>query len=287
MPARWKYTLIFEGRGHGWSETFYVENDTDDFPTVYAALANIAPKRAPLLGAECRIKGDRLAEVISTTGVVQKRVSQVRRLNLAGTQAHSADQTNTSLLATWITGDQKSKRLAFMGGVWDDVLPAPDVFSPSGAWTTFWNQWVAACQTAKLGWLTSGRTTPATITGYTFDATTGLTTYVLKAPGLVWPNGDDRPNKVAVEFPLARSPLDGVQIVVPADATHATTAKPRPAQPFTISGIMVLFAPTFKTIGVGSGQQLPGTITAQIGVSRKRGLPLLSSRGRLPVKVRW
>jgi hypothetical protein len=203
MPARWKYTLIFEGRGHGWSETFYVENDTDDFPTVYAALANIAPKRAPLLGAECRIKGDRLAEVISTTGVVQKRVSQVRRLNFAGTQAHSADQTNTSLLATWITGDQKSKRLAFMGGVWDDVLPAPDVFSPSGAWTTFWNQWVAACQTAKLGWLTSGRTTPATITGYTFDATTGLTTYVLKAPGLVWPNGDDRPNKVAVEFPLA------------------------------------------------------------------------------------
>lgn len=287
MPARWKYTMIFEGRGHGWSETYYFENGSDDINAAYQNVAIIPGKRAPLLGAECRIKGDRIAEVITVAGERIKRKTQVRRLNFNGTLAHSADQTNTSLLAQWVTGDGAFKRLAFMGGPWDDIFPAPDVFMPNGNWTTFWNSWVAACQAANLGWLTSGRTVPATIDDYNFDPVTGHTTYVLLAPGLVWPNGVGKPNKVAVEFPLSKSPLDGTQIVVPLTATTAVTAKPRPAQPFTIQGLMVLFQPQFKTIGAGGVAQALGTIKEQVGVSRKRGRPLLVSRGRQPVRPLW
>lgn len=287
MPTRWKYTLIFEGRGHGWTETFYFENGSDDFNAARTQVTNIPDKRAPLLGKECFIKGDRLARVINAAGVKEKRRVDVKRMFLVGNQSQSADQTNMSLLTRWTTGDLAFNRLVFMGGVYDACLPAPDVFTPAGNWTTNFNAWVAACQQANLGWLTSGRTVPATIDGYTFDPDTGHTTYSLLAPGLVWPNGLGKPNKVGVEFPLSKSPLDGTQIVVPLSATSAVTAKPRPAKPFTIQGLMVLFEPTFKTVGTAGGGQALGTIKEQVGASRKRGRPLLESRGRQPVRPLW
>lgn len=286
--ARWKYTLIFEGRGHGWSESYYLETATDSFPTTLQFLSTTPGKRAALLGKEVTLKAFRLGLVIDQAGNKLRRVSQPFRINLDGDQSKSADQTNTSLEALWITGDGKNKKVAMMGGIWDAVLPAPDRVDPTvPGFITAWNGWVTECQLKGLGWLTSGPSDPVAITNTVFDPTTGHTTYTLKAPGFAnWPNGIDNPNKVRVEFPLSKSPLDGVQLVIPSSATEAMTAKPRPSALFTVVGKMQTFAPQLVTLASVAGGPL-GTILWQVGMSRKRGRPLLESRGRRPVRDLW
>lgn len=285
--ATWKYTLIFEGRSHGWSETYYFNTDSDDRATALTRVGPLPGKRAPLLGAECRVKGQRLVMWRNTAGIHTVRRGRATRLNLPGTQAHSADQTNTSLLAVWTTADEQYTRNVFMGGAWDDLFPAPEVLNTAvGAWQSFWNQWVAACQTANVGWLNQQEEQRAKINSFAFDAESGLVTFTLAAPGLTW-NPDDDAVRAQVTYPNIKSALEGTYLVQPIDATHAITIKPRPALQTTLKGTMILREPVLRTIGIPAGQQTPGTIVPIIGVSRKRGRPLLASRGRLPVQIRF
>lgn len=285
--ALFKWTLIFDGRGYGWSETYFFEEATEDFPTAFTRVANIPGKRAKLLGAECSVKAQRLSLVRNNAGGTVSRRAKVKRNFIAGTLAHSSDQQNMSLLVRFTNGAGDRTKLLFLGGVWDEVLPAPNVFNPAvGSWMTFWNSWVAEMVAARVGWMSSQVTDEADIVGYVFSAVTGLTTYTLDDAGLAWPLGD-LTVKVGVEFPLSRSPLDGIQIVVPDGPTVAVTAKPRPAKPFTNKGRMKLFQEVFVSVGSVPPANTAGTIEAQVGVSRKRGRPLLAPRGRSAVQPRW
>lgn len=287
MPALFRHTLIFEGGGHGFSEALYFEMPSDDIAAAQLYVEPIKDKRAPLLGTETQIKGDRVTLVINAAGNPVKNRALVRKFHLPGNANEHSCPSNLSLQVQWSTVDASKKKLMFMGGVWRNIFPNLDAFNPNyGTWGSQFQAWRSLMQEKKMGWLAAPGGSEAIITGYTFDADTGFTTYTIAAGGIVWPNLS-KPVPVSVEFPLSRSPLDGRQLVIPLTATSIQTAQQRPAAPFTVPGKMVLKSPTFVSIGVAPPLNIPGSINAQNPMSRKRGRPLLVSVGKAPVQRRW
>jgi hypothetical protein len=110
--------------------------------------------------------------------------------------------------------------------------------------------------------------------------------YALAAPGISFPVLG-RPYRVDVEFPLSRSPLDGTQIVIPTSNTSAITAKPRPASPFVVQGVMKVRGGQFVSLSQTNNQGNPGTVIAQNPMIHKIGRPLYTSRGRSAPIARW
>jgi hypothetical protein len=287
MPFLWKYTTIIDGLGHGYSETLYFEMPTRSFADAAANVADLTNKRRPLLGAQHNIKGTRLALVLDDAGAKVTRRTLVNKFFLAGTQSRPSAESNISLQVLFTSGGGGQKKIMFMAGPWRDIFPFGDALDPNvGTWQTLFNQWVAALKAAKMGWLAVDNTVERPITSYSFDPANGHTTYVFGGGGFAWPSLT-KPVRLTVEFPLSKSPLDGVQLVLAADATHATTAKPRPAAPFTIAGLARLQSRGFVTVGAPDANTPAGTIQAQDPVSRKRGRPLLVSRGRVATRDLW
>jgi len=286
MPFLYRQTFIFSGESHGWSESLYFQNSSDSVAVAAATVADLRNKRQALLAKQYTLTGQRVALVATDTGVPVTRVTRIDKLNLAGNQAQQGVESNISLQVLMTDSTERNKKLLFLGGVWRDLFPKGNAFDPSvGTWQTSFNAWRSALQQLHMGWRATDVKTTTDILNYVFDPTNGLTTFTLKAPGATWPN-NNKPVQVAIEFPLSRSPLDGVQLVTHTSATTCTTAKPRPAQPFTTPGSLT--QRTYKFIDLGT---VTGTTTSAIEgqnpVSRKRGRPLLVSVGRAPVRTRW
>ncbi len=285
MPYLFSHTLVFEGSGHGFSETMWFEMPTSSLALAYANIADIKVKRAALLGAQHYVKGERVALRRTDGGVKVTRRTKVHKGYYPGNGAQASEDSNTSLQVLMTTGDEAHKKLTFMGGPYAAIFPQADSFAPAGAFTTNFNAWVALLKSQKMGWLASVVAEEKPVTGYVFDPDTGHTTYSFGGGGFTW-DVLHKPKKISIEFPLSRSPLDGVQIVVPDSATVAVTAKPRPAKPYTIDGIARRYDYIFVGLGpVGDGSA--GSVVPQNPVSRKRGRPLLVSVGRSPNQARW
>ncbi len=284
--AIFKHTLIFEGNGHGWSESLYFFNASPSLDIAGAVVAGYADKRAPLLGKECQIKGERLALIIDAGGQKVTRRTQVTKYFKPGTQTEASEDSGTSLQVLMANANRDQKKILFMGGVWRGVFPNGDSYNPAyGNWASLFQQWSAFVLAQRLGWMARTVSGEAVITNYAFDPLTGLTDFTLGngivAPSLV------KPVRVSVEFPLSRSALDGSQLVLFSSNISCITAKPRPAKPFTVPGAMRVYTYDLVAPGTPNGQGGIGTIVGQNPVSRKRGRPLFVSRGRAPTKVVW
>lgn len=287
MASLYKHTLIFEGAGHGWTETMYFERPTDDVDGALAWVSVIKQKRAPLLGAQFSIKGERVALIKDAAGNKVTRRAAPAKFFLQGNQQHQGEDTGTSLQVLMQSSDKSHNKLTFLGGPWAEIFPFANSYTPAaGGWQTFFGAWAAALIDRQMGWMSQTVVESRKITGYVFDPLTGRTEYTLGLPGMTW-DVDLPPTRVNVEFPAVKSPLDGVQIVVPSMATKCKTAGPRPAPAFAIEGTMKRYAFGFVNLATLNQQGQPGTITGQNPVSRKRGRPLSVSRGRSPAKVRW
>lgn len=285
MPFVFKHTLIMEGNGHGFSETYYFTNGTADLGAAFTKVANTKYKRAKLLGSDHYIKGERIALVLTDTGTKVTRRTRVGKFYLPGTASQPSCESNISLQVLFMNAGQDQKKLTFLGGVWNGLFADGDAYAPVGSWTTFFNQWVAQMLLVDYGWMGTVRSAPAEIDGYIFDPVTGRTTYTLKAPGITWAS-TIKPTKVSVDFPGQKSPLDGVQNVFGIDTTHAVTVNPAPAFPFVNKGQMSVLTSGLVQLSTGSVGGTTGSIEAQDPVSRKRGRPLLVSRGRAAVTPR-
>lgn len=286
--AIFKHTLIGEGLGHGYSESLYFELAGDNLDAAIALVAGVKDKRRPLLGKEHYLKGERVAMIYNDAGEKVTNIAQPFKFYLPGNQSQRSAESNISLQILFTNASKSKKKLGFMFGPYNALFPFGDAFVDDGstAFASNFQSWRSLLITLGMGWMSSPTTQKRKITGYVFDPVTGLTTYTLEAPGLNWPN-TDKPVAVSVEFPLSRSPLDGRQLITHTNATTATTAKPRPAQPFTTPGVMTIHTPQLIKLNTPAGNTLTGNIIPQNPVSRKRGRPLLVSRGRAPVISRW
>lgn len=283
----YRHTLVFDGPGHGWSESMYFERPTRDLDAAFAFVDDVKNKRAKLLGREFSVKGERITLAKLDTGAKVTREGFARRRFVQGVQAQLGEDTGTSLLVKWISSDGTRQKLMFMGGPYAALFPfANAIDRNAGQWETNFGSWRSLMRQLHMGWLHRKKNEQATISGYTFSNVTGHVTYTLDGDGIIdTPLG--QPIPVNVEFPLSRSPLDGPQLVVFQDPNTCVTAGPRPAKPFTIAGQMKTFVTEFVDIGVLNAQGNPGNIFEERPVGRKRGRPLLESPGRVRRANRW
>ncbi len=288
----YRHTLIFEGLGHGASESlYYTIPSPSSVATAFTTLSDVKNRRCLLLGAEWQIKGERIEQVVDDAGVATKRVGGVAKFFLPGVQAQPSCESNISLQVNFNNSTSTQQKLLFMPGCPRSLFPNGDALDVSqaskpGNWLSSFNSWKSLLVSLGASWYSSPVTQGVDITNYVFDPVTGLTTYTLKAPGMTWPN-NSKPVSVNVEFPLSRSPLDGRQLVIHNSATECYTASPRPAAPYTVQGFMSLRGKVLVSLATTNQQGQKGSITPQNPMSRKRGRPLLVSRGRLPVTRRW
>jgi hypothetical protein len=288
MPI-FKHTIILEGPGHGASESLYFTMPTNtSVYQAWQAVGQVKNKRAKLLGAEWQVKGERVCMVRDDAGLPVKRVSYAQREAIPGVQAQPANETNISLLLSFEDSTGFRNKSMMLAGCPRSLFPNADALDRNGGgafWSNF-QSWTTLLISLQMGWMASDVLNSQTIEGYTFNPANGLTTYDLKAPGIPFPVMN-KPYRVNVEFPLSRSPLDGSQLVIPTDAVTVKTASPRPAAPYTVDGTMTYKGSVFINLATTNPQGQTGTIRAQAPMSRKRGRPLLVSRGRQPVVRRW
>lgn len=290
MPFRYRYTAILEGPGHGASESWYFERATNSVQDALNFCSEYKDQRAKLLGTEWDFKGERVELVLLDDGITKvKRQSRLSKVRIPGNQSRPACESNISLQAHAVTADSKNSKLIFLAGVYAGIFPGGDKYVPAGIgagdFATRFNSWASTVIGLGFGWQTKPVSQRVGITNYVFNAATGITHYTLDA-AVTWPT-TNKPVQVSVEFPLSRSPLDGVQLVIPDGPLGCYTATPRPAAPWTVKGELRLTTTAFVSLGTASPTASKGTINAENPVSRKRGRPLLVSRGRVAVRNRY
>lgn len=290
MPFKMTYSMGINGDDIGFRETWWCNADTDDILSIFARFGPVRVARQQLLGMNYAIVEERVVLKETDTGVPVTHVGLSNEVYLPGAATKKAVESGVSLLCEATTSDRKYHKKSYLGGPWHEIFPGDNVYDPNPAgssWQTRFNSFVAALIQAKAGWRHQVPTDPkAIITGYTFSAVTGNTTYTLDAT-TPWEGVLNKPVRVAVDFPTGHSALDGVQLVVFTSPTSATTAKPRPARPFSLQGVMTFYTYTVLDIGTLNVLQQPGTFVGQRPVERKRGRPIFSKPGRLPARIRW
>lgn len=290
MPYYYRHTIIFDGPGHGATESLIFQTPNTDLVAAQSIATGVLYKRSLLLGSQWQIKGQRVGLVAGPAVDTRiKRRSEVDRVYYPGVSSQPAEPTGVSLQVAMFDSSRSYAKRTYMCGPWASLFPGANVFTPAGApgWTSYFQQWSSYLVANNFGWFSNAVNEPDEyeITGYTFDAVTGYTTFTTEDV-IDWPDVSG-PVKVSIEFPLSRSPLDGVQLVIPLGPTSFKTASPRPARPFTVEGTLKIADIGFVNLTTPNTLGLPGSINGEVPMSRKRGRPLLVARGRQPVQVRW
>lgn len=284
--ALFKLTWAFSGPDHGASESWYFERPTQSVQDAFSFIDDLKDKRKKLLGNAWSMKAQRVAYLRSNVGAKITNATKLSKFSLTSGLDRPAASTNLSLQILSASADQTQKKISYLVGPWESTNPFADSLDlNTGGFSSYFNAYAASLIAHGCGWLANATTQSAVISGYTFDAASGHTTYTLTAPGMTWTIGE--PIRVSVEFPLSKSPLDGVQLVIPLTATTAVTAKPRPAGPFTVAGQMRIKDGTFVNLATLNTQGNTGTVEVTNPVSRKRGAPLYVSRGRQSPRNPW
>ncbi len=301
MPVIYKFTIVFSGPSHGAQEAWFFTQDEANLSTAMTTVDPVARNRQALLGREWSIKAWKCSQVLDAAGKKVVRRSRLHKDYLVGFADQGSAETNTSLQVLFQTFDGANQKFIDLVGAWDSVFKDGDAYDPTVAdWQTRFNKWTKSLDKAKMGWMAVDTKQKAKIVDYTFNPLDGHTTYTLDPvavgpppTGITWPELGV-PTRVSVEFPITRNPLDGVQIVIPNQEAGdvgvgltPVTAKPRPAEPFTVQGSMTFETFKFVQWGISGGQPVPGFVEGQNPMSRKRGRPLLASRGARPRTVRW
>lgn len=291
MPYIIKTTFNFAGFEQGWSETFYWSQSTTNLQTAEDTIRPIAQKRAKLLSVGYMLTVVRNAVVVSDTGSRVKRRTDIFEPRLIGITTWPAATPNLCLFLDWQTADNTQRKAQYLRGIpsgLGEFGKLPNMGYSN--FSTMFNAWTAAMIGLGAGWLITTATpqNTAIVESYTMDEATGIVTFTLKAPGLTWPNGNGFKQRVYVSLP-GKSPLDGNIVVIPADATHCTTAESIGVHPFQPGqlGNMQIRTQSLVTLAPITGQGPTGLIVPQRILTHKTGRPSYASRGRAPVKPKW
>lgn len=290
MAFQFTYTLGINGDDVGFRESWWCNGDTEDIDAIFARFGPVRTARQQLLSKLYGIVEERVQLKYDNAGLPITHVGQSKEIFLPGAATKEGAEPGLSLLCEATTSDKRYHKKSYLGGVWEEIFPGEGTYDPNPAgstWQTRFNSFVAALIAAKAGWRHQVPTLPkGVITTYVFSPVTGNTTYTLD-PANPWTGVLNKPVRVSVDFPTQRSSLDGVQLVVFTSPTSATTTKPRPARPFSLQGVMTFYTYTILTLDTLNTFQQPGTFIGQRPVERKRGRPLFTKPGRLPVRIRW
>lgn len=291
MPFTIKTTMNFAGQEQGWSETFFWSQSTTNLETAEQTILPIAQKRAKCLAAGYILTIVRNAVVVTDTNQRVKRRTDILEPRYPGVSTWAPATPNLALLLTWQNADNTKKKSMYMRGIpagLGDI--GKQVNTGYSTWYGAFQAWRSAMILLPAGWLETEATAPntAVIESYTINATTGIVTFTLKAPGIAFPGGQGFRQRVWVSLP-GKSPLDGYVVIIPGAGLTVTTADPIGVHPFEAGqfGIMQLRTSNLVTLGPITGQGPAGQIHPQRIITHKTGRPSYASRGRAPARPKW
>lgn len=281
-----RLTYIFGGPQTGWSETIVINSVSGSIDDAETVGFNIAKLRAPCLGKEYYIKGQRTA-LIRVAGVKQVNVSQRKRdgFPLKGSQlaSNSGDDDTLCVVTDWTSTDRRREKQSFFGGIPDAICVDAGTYDPSGAggWGARFASWAGAVIQSNGGWITDTKIGEGTIDAYTSDDQ-GIVTLTL-APAIfnTFTAGDLI--EVRVKKLNNGGPLNSLLLVRVLTTNTCQTVKPIAVGPFRSKGIMSVYSHPF------AGVQLDGAVVGRIVAGQigehKRGRPLLRSPARSRARI--
>lgn len=276
MPLIFKCTQIFQGPQHGWEETWWILEPTDDYQKVMDRLQELCGFRAKLLGKQAKIIGQR----VSAEGIVADAIA--RATVYPGNEEFDCDEPDAALLFRVENGPRTKHKNCYLRGIPDVIDEQFGVYNPvPGGFGGLVNEWKTCLQQRGWGWYgtpNGGRIKIFLLQPGYESVGNNRIKFTLAAP-LVIPGG--APPQFAVRFAginkPAKSNLNSQVIVTQDDATHVTTILPYGVLPWVSGGWLNYNSKNF--IGVAQGAAL------RI-VTRRVGAPLLVSRGRGRVRAK-
>lgn len=267
MPI-YKCTMVFLGRKHGWTESWWQSNSETDYQNPMDQLQSLADKRAKLLGQECKIEALR----VSLEGTAGDGF--LKYVNIPGVAQKSAAEHDVAVLVTVRNQLNTRRKHAFLRGIWDDAEAANgDYIKDLAGWkdnmSTFLKSLTATAQTAQQwGWYGVDVKTKKNVTGYTVDANNRVTFTV--ADPIFDPLDVNKMKSLRLTGLNGKSSMNGVYVCQVLSTTTCITRFPYKTVPYKFGGTMQDVTKTFIKIYGADDQRI---------TSRKVGSPLLASRG--------
>lgn len=273
MPNTIKASYVFSGPDHGWRETWYFQQTDTALSTAYNTFNSTVPSRRLLLGAQASIKAIEVSVELDAAGQPVLNDSLPGYIYQQGFQSEDCADLDLAVLTLCASTGWNRRRFIYLRGFWDsiEVQGGKYVPPPGSTWTAKYNSWVAAMNAIFVGWLTSTKSAPFPITGYTQQAN-GQVRITFAGPG-PWAAGVPAlPVQIRINTARQPSKLSGLKVVQPLTATTCDTIDKIAVFPFTGVGWRAF---VYTKAFVASPNITPQRI-AKRGVGR----PLLVSRGR-------
>lgn len=282
MPFVIRNSFVFEGRGHGWKETWFSQQATNSLDDAETYMRDVmAAKRAKLLGAEYTLKAVETSIELDDSTPAKPVIgdSAISYVDRDGFVNEGGADPALALLMKCQSATRVKRRNTYMRGFWDSVEIDGGKYVPTNPvnpWQTFLNDFVAGLAgmgssgLRGAGWLTNNRNAGVPITSavQTIDNNIVITF----ASAVTWPQGIGFANRLTINTARQTSKLTGTWTVVPTDATHCTTVDKIAIFPTTTVGWKGFTASkTFQVITFYDDQKI---------TKRAPGRPLLEFRGR-------
>jgi len=260
-----RVTLFFELRGYGWTESYYREGPSIDTGNYFVVSDRLAQKRAKMLGAQGLLKYLRWSE----EGVQRDSLGITYPAGgLPGTLSEPAGAPQLALLTRMRNPTARKLKLTYLRGIWDSVSKDGGAYSPSTAFTAYFDDWKASLIQDSWGWVGATTTTKADVTAVVANAN-GSVNVTVESPLFsgVYPFN----TTVRLSGVQGARQINGVQSVKALTATTFVTNKAIAIFPYTLGGRATWNQKAFIPIGVVAPSRI---------VERRPGRPSYLSAGR-------
>ena len=271
-----KSTLIFEGPGHGWTESYFQNRNDNSLLAAIANLKILAEFRAPCLGNGFYVKGGRCAFVTDVAGNRVRGESDIFYQRFNGYAQEDGADADLAVLTVWKGTDATKRKNQYLRGIWDTVSADEGRYNATPEWKLRFNALVAKYLEFQYGWYSRAQGAVSyAVTNYTILPGTYPEITVAGNP---WAAPEfNIPQQVVFRGINTKSALNGTQVVIPTAAGTCRLSKPLALGEFVAAGTMRKLTYSFQQCGGIRGERI---------VSRKVGAPLLESRGRLRNRTR-
>jgi len=274
----YKGQYILEGKGRGWTETWYWEASAGTLDLQGTRFEATVATRRLLLGREYGFKGYRISEELNGAFEPVLNDSWLRRYEALGYQSESGWEQDLALVLKCQNAGRTQRRNVYMRGAWDNIEGDGGVyFADWGTWQTKLSAWAAKMFELGVGWVHRTPSVSQNIVSAVQNDDNRVT-ITTAAPLFTLPVGGYKPIRINVRTAGIKSVLSGIQIVLPSTTTVAQTVKPLAIFPQATVGWQ---ANTFSV-----SFTLAAFIEAAFITRRPPGAPLLESLGRAKARAR-
>ncbi len=270
MPVA-QCTISFSQGTYGWTESYYLDNSSENMIPEMTKLQVLAMKRIPLSGEQTQIDYLKVSKVGVPRDVLLFSYLASDSVPPKGTTGQESDANFTAALIRRQTADNKTFSNLALRGVWRSIIKANTINSFQADWRSAFNAFSAEYIAGAWGFigknLTDTKDSPvATLAPNANDNLVYTTVANIFAAGDV-----GKKRQVFVSGIDGSGTANGLKIVVPSGLNAFTTVNRIPILPYLGGGKVTFKAVQFYAVSL---------LTVLRAVRRATGRPLYQSRGR-------